>query len=47
LRGVLFDQQSAVDSASIARDTALEERISLVTGDFFVGVPQGGRCLRA
>jgi O-methyltransferase len=42
LRGVLFDQQSAIDSASIARDTALDERISLVTGDFFVGVPQGG-----
>jgi hypothetical protein len=42
LRGVLFEQQSAIESASIARDSALDKRISLVAGDFFLGVPRGG-----
>src|SRR4051812_31946004 len=43
LRGVLFDQPSVVAAAgAVLERAAVSERCTVVGGDFFAGVPEGG-----
>jgi hypothetical protein len=47
MRGVLFDRPEVVASAPAVLGAAgVADRCTIVGGDFFAGVPPGGRCLR-
>ncbi|MEY4565390.1 MAG: hypothetical protein RLY14_360 [Planctomycetota bacterium] len=42
-KGVLFDLPNVIDQARIAvKSSGMEDRITLISGDFFQGVPVGG-----